>query len=335
MMRITIRADGNAEIGFGHLFRTSAVAEELLRRGHQVTYATTTPRNVASVTPSSVEIIELKSRDKPRSFTQVLPDQTDVVLIDSYRAGKDYQRTIRDKVSVVLVSDDTRHPVCADVVINGNIYGTELEYEVLGNEPVWCLGADYLLLRESIASKAVEEPPWREQPERTIITMGGSDPTEMTPKILEGFDGTSLRVDAIIGPGFSERQERHIRRIAETVSADVYPIREPDDIARRIFESDFAVCTASTTTYEMLALGTPIISLPVVDNQQLIAAELLKRDAATVLQPECDVARLREAVETYIQKKDLRWNRRSLGRNLVDGKGTHRVVDCLTNRYSS
>ena len=51
-------------------------------------------------------------------------------------------------------------------------------------------------------------------------------------------------------------------------SSDVHVVRDPPDLPERMFQADFAVTTASTTTYELLALGTPIISIPVADNQE-------------------------------------------------------------------
>lgn len=327
-MHVTIRADGSSEIGFGHLFRTSAVAEELHRQGHRVTYATTTPESVASVCPNT-EIDELPSRTEAKPLIQSLSHDTDILLIDSYVVDEDYQQAVRDEVPVILISDDTRYPVCADLVINGNLYAPSLEYDFIGEEPTWCLGPEYLLLRQSIATQAANNPPWRRQPEQAIITMGGSDPTERTPEVIKAFNEFDLNVDAIIGPGFSGDQEREIRRTAEEVSANVYPIRDPDDLPRRMFEADFAVSTASTTTYELLALGTPIISVPVVDNQEPIATELQKRDLGIVLNQNSTQNNIRKAIRCYVEEADVRQANQHAGRNLIDLKGATRTCGKL------
>ncbi|MWV40051.1 UDP-2,4-diacetamido-2,4,6-trideoxy-beta-L-altropyranose hydrolase [Natrialba sp. INN-245] len=326
-MHVTIRADGSAEIGYGHLFRSSAIAEELLELGHRVNFATTTPDNAAHVTPSTVGITELASRSDVEPFVSQIRDTTNVVLIDSYTADEYYQRRVRNESPLVVVSDDTRYPVCADVLVNGNLYAPSLEYEILGTEPVWCLGPDYLLLRDSISEQAEEEPPWRERPMRAIVTMGGSDPTEITPRAVRAFDGLDLRVDAIIGPGFTEEQERDIRHVAEEVSADVRPVRDPEDLPQRMFQADFAVSTASTTTYELLALGTPIISLPIVDNQEPIAAELRERDAGIVLERAATEAQFRRAIETYVQSTADRRAKREYGQELIDAEGANRISE--------
>jgi len=335
-MHLTIRADGGPDIGYGHLIRTSALAEELLRRGHQVTYATTTSDHVAEVCPPAIETLQLPSRTDVSSLLDHL-DQTDAdaALLDSYLADENYQRTVRDSVPLAVVSDDTRHPICADVLVNGNLYAPDLDYETLGNEPVWCLGPDYLLLRSAITQLAAREPPWREEPVRALITMGGSDMKNLTPTALRAFDGLDLRVDAIVGPGFSDEQEQEIQTVAENISADVFITRDPEDLPERMFQADFAVCTASSTVYELLALGTPIVSIPVVDNQEPIATALRERDAATVLERGTDETAFRRAVDEYMIDDSLRWGRRERGRNLVDGMGTKRITTVICDLIDS
>jgi spore coat polysaccharide biosynthesis predicted glycosyltransferase SpsG len=213
-MHLIIRADGGPEIGYGHLVRTGALAYKFLQQNHSITYATTTPEYVKDVCPSGVEIVNLPSRTDVSPFVECIGEGVDVALIDSYCADGTYQRSVREKVPLVVVSDDARHPICADTVINGNLYASDLDYRVFGEEPTWYLGPDYLLLRESIAILATRNPPWREKPERALVTMGGSDVANLTPSVIQAFDGLELFVEAIVGPGFSEDQERKIRNAA-------------------------------------------------------------------------------------------------------------------------
>jgi len=85
------------------------------------------------------------------------------------------------------------------------------------------------------------------------------------------------------------------------------------------------VSTASSTTYELLALGTPIVSIPVVDNQEPIATALRTRNTAIVLEQEDEDA-FRRAIETYVIDPQLRREYRKRGRTLVDGAGSERTV---------
>jgi len=147
--------------------------------------------------------------------------------------------------------------------------------------------------------------------------------------VIRAFDGFDLRVDAIVGPGFSAELEEEVRDAAKDVSANVRIARNPDNLPDRMFEADFAVSTSSTTTYELLALGTPIVSVPVVDNQDPIATALRDRDAATVIEHGAGKDAFQRAIVEYLTDAALRRERRKQGRNLVDGMGTKRVVTAI------
>jgi spore coat polysaccharide biosynthesis predicted glycosyltransferase SpsG len=213
--------------------------------------------------------------------------------------------------------------------VNGNLYAPDLDYEFVGERPELCLGTDYVLLRSEIRDRAAGEPPWREQPERAIVTMGGTDAANLTPTVLRGFDESHICVDAIVGPAFSSQQEQEIERVVSRMSADVRVARDPDNLPERMFRADFAVSTASTTTYELFALGTPVVSVQVVDNQRLIATALQDRNLATVLDHDTSTDRVRKAVETYVADTEFRRDRRDRGRALVDGQGIDRVTSAL------
>lgn len=335
MAHVVLRADGGPEIGYGHLVRMNVLARRLVASGHRVTTATATPEATSEIGSDTGEVTTLEARTDVDEFLNRIPDGTDGVVLDSYAADEEYQRAVRKTVPLTLVSDDADRPICADLVVNGNLYANSLEYETLGADPRWRLGPRYALLRESITRLAEREPPWREDPERAIVTMGGSDKASLTPTVLRAFDGFDGSVDAIVGPGFSEQQEAEIRDAGDAISASVTVSRDPDDLPERMFDADFAVSTASTTTYELLALGTPIVSCAVVDNQQPIASALDERDLATVVGQENGARGFESAIDAYLTDPDLRRRRSERGRELVDGKGARRVTDAILGLVGS
>lgn len=321
-----IRADGGPKIGYGHLVRTGALASELLVSGDGVTYATTTPESVEKVCPDACSVVTLETRRDAEDFLSALDRDPDATVIDSYVADATYQRAVRE-VSPLIVLSDTERTVCADILVNGNLYASELSYETVGDDPELCLGTDYVLLRDRITTLAASEPPWREQVERAIVVMGGSDSARMTPTVVRAFDGTRVSVDAVVGPGCTESQHREVEAAADDVDAPVTIHRDPPDIPRLLFEADLGVSTASTTTYELLALGTPIVSLPVVENQERIASVLDERDLATVLSRTQTTEKISGAIAEYVSDSSLRRTRRDNGRALVDGRGSRRVAN--------
>lgn len=325
-MHLGLRVDGGPEIGYGHLMRSGALATEFLTRGHRVTYVTTTPERVGKVCPDDGDIIAVSERGDPAPFVEWIESASpDFVFTDAYPVDTEYQRTIRSYVPLAVHQDDTRHTVCADVFVNGNLSAGSLDYDYIAPVPRECLGTNYTLLRNEIRTLTTRSPPWRDTPKRALITMGGSDVANLTPTVIRAFEGFDLRLDAIVGPGFSQQQESEVRKAASSVTADVHVVRNPENLPERMFQADFAVTTSSTTTYELLALGTPIICRPVVDNQEPIARALDRRDAATVLDREDGESAFRQGILEYMSNETLRRRRRNRGLQLVDGRGTERV----------
>lgn len=335
-MHLIVRVDGGPEIGFGHLVRTSTIAREVIDHGGQVTCATTTLESARKVFPDDTEVRLLSSRTSPDPFIQVIDDeQPDAVLIDAYPVGLGYQQKVRQQAPLAVFTADARRSICADILINGNLYANDLTYDFVGSSPKQLLGPKYVPLQKQIRLLANRCPPWRNSPQRALITLGGSDIENKTPTVIRAFDKTSLHVDAIVGPGYSGEQESEIRAVADDVSANVSVARDPDDLAERMFQADFAVSTTGSTIYELLALGTPIITYPVVGNQKPIAVALSQHDLATVLHKGFKETPLQETIDKYIIENTIRWEYRNNGRELVDAKGVKRIRSHLLNVSSN
>lgn len=325
-MSLVIRADGGPDIGFGHLNRSNSLVEEMLKKDVEITVTTTTPEAALSVFREAVKIVELPSRCDPKPFLEWLDsNRSDAVFTDAYPVDTRYQRAIRNQVPLAVFQDDNRHAVCADLFMNSNIYAENMEYEFIDEEPTKCLGTDYVLLRSDIRDRAKEKPQFRDFPERALVTMGGSDTSNLTPAVLRSFNEVDIYIDAIVGPGFSIEQEQDIRGVAQEISPEVEVVVDPDDLATRMFEADFAVCTSSSTIYELLALGTPIITCAVANNQKLIAEALQESNLATMVDSDGGVEAFRVAIEQYISNSDLRRYRQKRGRKLVDCNGARRT----------
>jgi spore coat polysaccharide biosynthesis predicted glycosyltransferase SpsG len=203
-VNLGIEPDGGPEIGLGHLVRTGALASECLRHGHDVTYLTRTPATVDAVCPAVDTEGFSPGTTLSRSLKWLDAHQVDVVLTDSYDADLSVQEAIHDRVPVLaVVVDDNRHAIRADLVVNGNVYAPNFDYQWLGTEPGWCLGTDFLLFRDKVRAKAREPASFRQTPPCVILTMGGSDVGNTTPVAMSAFDGLDVVVDVIVGPGAS------------------------------------------------------------------------------------------------------------------------------------
>ena len=284
-MHFGVRADGGPELGFGHLVRTRTLARELLARGHAVTYLTKTPESVRRVCDDEMAVVSVSTEEEADDSEPEAGENTarlldaarevgiDALVVDRGAVALETQRDLSAALPLALILDAEGQTVACDLVVNGHLYATVEDYEFEGDEPVWCVGSDYYLFDAALRRLADREVPWRDPPERGLITMGGSDVGNATPDAVRAFDGTDLEIDVIVGPGF--QNEAEIEAAVRETDATFDVVRDPDDLPRRMFEADLAVTALGLTVYELLALRTPFVGLPQAPDQYPKVAPLV------------------------------------------------------------
>jgi spore coat polysaccharide biosynthesis predicted glycosyltransferase SpsG len=151
--------------------------------------------------------------------------------------------------------------------------------------------------------------------------MGGSDVKNVTPTIMNAFDQFNGCVDVVIGPGFSNVDE--IKQTADVVDTEFRLLFSPDDMAEIMQRADFAVTTCGGTVFELLAVRTPFIGIPQVENQQRRATALRNHKLALILDKVEDAPK-------YINKITSSNCRKKLYKNIggvIDGRGAKRVYN--------
>ena len=95
--------------------------------------------------------------------------------------------------------------------------------------------------------------------------------------------------------------------------------------------ADLGVAGAGTTSWEMCFLGLPSILIVLADNQRFIAKELDARGMTIQLDGDRDFTahNIKERLAKLIASSPLRKSMSTLGRGLVDGLGTERVMQEL------
>lgn len=330
-MHIAIISEGGSDEGLGHLYRESRLSKSLLVRGHRVTGMTTSAHMMSQIFPSEVNVIEFADAGcigGLSEWTESTGVAVDVIIVDKPTLPLRQQRNLQKlDPATVLFFDRDRQPVCCDVVINGHIYADEAEYEVVGDDPLWCTGGQYQILPEDIKKLAGQSVPWRNSPERALILMGGSDPLNTTPTAIRGFHGVDVDVTAVIGPGFENESE--IRSAVEAVDASVTTVKDPSNLAELMFDADLAVTGLGLTAYELMALQTPFVGLPQASDQQPKAKALESEDCAIILDSDATATEIRNAVSRLVGEPEIRKAYRARCRDLVPEDGTDRVCTVI------
>lgn len=340
---LLIRADGDQQIGTGHVMRCLALGQAWrMHIGGPVVFAVATeaPALVARLHAEGVHVVQLSAYPGSRedaTQTAALARRWNVtwVIIDGYHFDAEYQRILKAADVQLLAIDDHGHAAhyYADVILNQNLHAPGQLY--VNRQPYTrlLLGSRYLLLRHEFVQHG---PPARTTTvlaRRVLVTMGGSDPGNTTTRVIQALrhshDG-ELAATVVIGG--SNPYTPHIQALLHDSPNCIKLKHDVTDLSEEMRTADVAISAAGSTAWELAYMGLPSLLLVVAENQHPIAASLAQAGAAINLgwQSQCTPSAITRTLEELRASAETRDVMTRCGQALVDGNGTARVLMVMT-----
>ncbi len=324
-MKVCILTEGGKNIGSGHITRSTTIYQALQERDIQPTFIINDDESARQqLTGGGISSIGFDwLNDTERLFSLI--EDADIVFVDSYLAGYDLYESISKAVKKgVYFDDDMRMNYPEGFVVNGAISAERMPYPE--QEGVtYLLGAKYTPLRKEFWD--VPAKPIRDIPEAVMITFGGTDVRNLTPKVLkllvDAYPGLVKKV--IIGNGF-----RNTTEIESFKDHNTELMYHPDaaEMKKVMLESDIAISAGGQTLYELARVGVPTIAVTVAENQSVNIEGCQDAgfveyagDGASERLPE----RINQKIEMLKDNK-VREGKSKAGREVIDGKGSSRIV---------
>lgn len=268
-MKIIFRADGNAEIGLGHVIRSLALAD-MLKDDFECVFATCFLNEYLKeeILKSCVSYVLLSKESHFNEFLNLLKGN-EIVVLDNYFFTTEYQGRIKEKGSKLVCIDDLhdKHFV-ADAVINHIIgvqpvqYSTEKYTKLL-------LGFEYSLLRGVFLNKTKLN---RKKEYSVLVMMGGADPYNLTTPIINILIEMQLDLPvAVVYKGKILKESSQHVQFMDVSAADV---------ARLMNKSVIGVLPASSVAIEACACRLPFVTGYFIDNQIGLYHNLTAKNAA-------------------------------------------------------
>lgn len=328
-------------MGTGHVMRCLALAQAWQDSGGTAVFAMVEPlpslrERLFSEGMDVVPVEALPASGDDAGCVAELANQRAAawVVVDGYHFDADYQRELKAAGLQILFLDDNGQagPYAADVVLNQNANAHKNLYPDCEPYTRLLLGSRYVLLRR-------EFEPWREWvrevPDfgrKILITMGGSDPDNITLKAIEaltkaGVEG--LEATVVVG-GCNPHLESLERRIS-AAGRFIRLCRNATDIPELMAWADVALAAAGGSLWELLFMGCPVLSYARNVVQGGIVAELGWQGVVQDLgHPESfDPASLGAAIAELARSRERRRRMSELGRDRVDGRGAGRICELL------
>jgi UDP-2,4-diacetamido-2,4,6-trideoxy-beta-L-altropyranose hydrolase len=339
---LLIRADASVAIGTGHVMRCLALAHAWQDAGGSANLAAANlPELLAPiVSTQGVSLIRIESlpggaADGAETVDQARRLGADWVVVDGERFGSEFLEKVGASGLRVLLIDDfaDRKSVHADLIVNPNLDENQGNYGKKGAGGSLLLGPSYTLLRREFRAQRTDGGNGggtRSTGNRVLITLGGSDPENLTPKIAAALARSAdLRVTVVAGPGYDQVKE--LRRLK---ASNVKLVFSAPDMAQIMKNSDLAVIAAGGTLWELLSMQCVVLSYSRNKVQSRVVAELARRGAVVDMGETryFDPEKLLRAVTELADSQTTRQHMATLGQSLVDGLGATRVVEAMTGR---
>ena len=259
------------------------------------------------------------------------------VVVDGYVFGAEYHDRFHGSgLKLLVVDDDGRvERYDAEIVLNANPCATEALYSHRRSSTRLLLGLQYVLLRREFAVWRGWKRKTHAPVKKVLVTMGGSDPDNVTQRVIEALI-VAPEFEVQIVAGGSNPHFAKVREVMSGTSQHLRLVHNAGNMADLMAWADVAISAAGTAAWEMAFMGLPSLLVVLADNQAPIATALVDAGAALCLGPASSVSaeefrnRLRGLGASHedLQKMSM------CGRALVDGRGAERVVTAMLERDS-
>ena len=282
--KIYIRADGNSEIGLGHVIRSLALAE-MLKDDFNCIFATRFLTDYIRTEAGKVcEDIRLPESNEHFEAFLALLSGDEIVVLDNYFFHTAYQQSIKNKGCKLVCIDDIhdKHFV-ADVVINPAPYVSESDYSIESYTKC-LLGTKYALLRTPFLHLAKHSKKYNGA-NRVFVCFGGIDYNNITKRVVEHlltFEFIDL-VFVVTGSAYKYKDE--LQMLSKQYSDRIlsYSNITAKQVVEILKNCSFAVIPCSSILWECMAAKLPVITGYYVDNQRRISDYLIDKNIGCVV----------------------------------------------------
>ena len=267
-MKIVFRGDASTHIGTGHVSRLSAIAEEAISRGHECIF-------VGEINGPEWLIKKITNMGFSKILTDLRFNEINtkdyVLIIDSYQipAGNSFIKRDRWKYVVNIADSETPNYGC-DLVLHPALDNFEAYAD--NQSVLW--GGQYLLIRKSL--KSIYQYRLNNVNKSTIlVTGGGTDPYRFCKEIYTIIRNFELSYNVVF---ISNDEFLLVESIKKSFPSNFRVIPIGTEFESALKEAKLAICPASTTSIEMVAIGIPTAIACTARNQESYYKYLTSND---------------------------------------------------------
>jgi UDP-2,4-diacetamido-2,4,6-trideoxy-beta-L-altropyranose hydrolase len=352
-VRVAIRVDASRAIGLGHVRRCVSLAKSLKRQGAAVQFVTREldvdvssmlgasewmvhtlpppdgrPWSLSSVSHADWAGVPAE-RDARETVRVIQPLHPDALVIDHYAFDADWHRPVAGELGcpIAVIDDLADRSLECDLLVDHNHHTDHAaKYQQRLTRRTRILGGP----RFALVDPSFAEAPrlaWAPIVRSMGIFMGGVDAGAHTLLALRACRAARFQGPIEI---VSTQHNPNLQRLVQAVAADGHARLTLDlpDLAAFFARHDLHVGAGGGATWERCCIGAPTVAVAVALNQSAVLGPL--QELGVVEACDADADSIAAAVSRLVENADLRRAMGEAGRALVDGRGTERVAQAIT-----
>ncbi len=308
-MKIWIYTCGDAENGMGHIIRQMTLADELIRRGADVTFET--PRD----TPGYSRL--LKDRYRVETFPN---GGADCLIVDvEHGPSRRWLETVRPQYPRVIVIGGVGFALDDPTALGSPLVDMQIHQSILCDDGITTnliAGVDYVMVRPEFAECVPDY-----ERGSVIVAFGGADPHQLTEMAAGALAEIGHNVLLITGPARPP--------LSGLLADNCEIIHAPNSLLYLLGGASLAIVATGMTAYEAYAAGVGTLLTNWSTDHERTAVELERRGCAWNMGQwhEFNGDVLRARVLHLLAHPEERAHMGAAGRGLIDGRGVGRVAE--------
>lgn len=340
-MKLYFRADGNAQIGTGHVMRCLSIALAARQQGVDSVFLLADTAMAEQITHNGFSFLPIAGRwndlqaELPGLLQLVAQESIERLLVDSYFNTPAYMEALSKITRLAYIDDFGTTPYTCQTLVNYNLTAEDIDYEVLyaGTKTQLLLGPAYAPLRPEFNGLTVKDAPAAVT--KILISSGGADILAMSGRIARTLLSAPelAKVEIHIVAGTFSGQQSELQRLYEQTGVRLFVHRNTPNMAGLMQSCDLAVSAGGSTLYELCACGIPTVTFAVADNQLAMAKKMEALGCIYAGDARNNADQLAEniahAVYALAADANMRQTCSKKMRALLDGKGAARIAASL------
>lgn len=334
---IVIRADGNKEIGMGHIGRCLCVVKALKKQNVDLLWIISSDSDSESLESEYIDFVRADENSKVVfnvAFKDTLANNNVTsVLLDSYSINKEEINILSQKVPVYYIDDLNLFDYNVKGIINYNFEANEKTYSnTQFKTRKMFLGPKYFPLNIELWNTPRCEI--NRKVKNVLITSGSTDPTGCIETILSNINPSQysdIKFQILVGK-FFEKEYRSMLYDKYSKKNNVEFVQWGKNIAELYSGVDLLIAPGATMIFEGLALGIPCISYMFADNQRMQCDIMSELGIVPFIGDfRGDTLQINNTFESSLLYES-RKHAQALFSNLIDGYGAQRIASVLLGK---